>query len=90
MMFPHFLSLTPAPCFTGLDEFMNVLEKRFSKKQQKTPTGLVAKKVRKFGIPSTLPPPPEAPVWAIKKDYPPGKSYSMPLLLCINLYFCLR
>ena len=52
--------------FAELDQFMDILEKRFSKKQQQKPTGIVAKKVRKFGDPSTCPPPPGAPAWAIK------------------------
>jgi hypothetical protein len=51
---------------------MEVLEKRFSKKQQKKPTGIVAKKVRKFGEPSSSPTPPGAPAWAIKQT---GKLY---------------
>lgn len=48
---------------------MTVLEQRFSKKQQKQPLGLIAKKVRKIGEPSDSPPPPGAPVWAIKKEF---------------------
>lgn len=52
-----------------LDEFMMVLEQRFSKKQKKAPLGLVAKKVRKIGSPSESPPPFGAPLWAVKKEF---------------------
>ena len=46
---------------------MNVLEERLLKKQPQ-PAGLVAKKVRKTGTPSTSTPPENAPTWAIIKD----------------------
>ena len=53
---------------------MAVQDKRFSRKQQQQPAavGLVAKKVRKSGEPSLTKPPPDAPLWAIKKDYHTG------------------
>ena len=60
-----------------LDEFMSELERRFTKKQQKRPTGIVAKKVRKFGDPSASGPPPDAPTWALRSDqHSPGNSNS--------------
>ena len=59
--------LTFSTCIE-LDEFMVVLDRRLSKTQQQQPVGLVAKKVRRVGEPSSQPPPPGAPVWAVKKD----------------------
>ena len=47
---------------------MAVLDRRLSKTQQHQTVGLVAKKVRRVGEPSSQPPPPDAPVWAVKKD----------------------
>ena len=55
-------------CNTELDKFMRVLEQRLSKKQQQLPTGLVARKIRRDGVPSDTLPPPGAPVWAVRKD----------------------
>ena len=48
---------------------MQVLDQRFNNKQQQQPAGVVAKKVRSIGEPSDYPPPPGAPLWAIKKDF---------------------
>ena len=52
---------------TELDEFMAVLDRRVLKSQPSQPIGLVAKKVRRAGEPSTQPPPPGAPSWAVKQ-----------------------
>jgi hypothetical protein len=48
-----------------LDEFMHALDKRLEKTAKEAP-GLVAKKERKLGLPSTSAPPKEAPRWAVK------------------------
>ncbi len=53
--------------FPELNDFMAVLDGRLSKKQPQA-TGLVAKKVRKTGIPSDSVQPQDAPVWAVIKD----------------------
>ena len=60
--------------FVELDAFMAVLDKHFSRKQQQQPAavGLVAKKVQKSGEPSLTKPTPDAPLWAIKRDYHTG------------------
>ena len=50
---------------TELDEFMAVLDRRVLKSQANQPVGLVAKKVRRVGEPSTEPPP-GAPSWTVK------------------------
>lgn len=48
-----------------LDKFIDVLDKRLEKGAKETP-GLVAKKERKLGLPSSSIPPMEAPRWAVK------------------------
>ena len=48
---------------------MVLLDQQLNQTQQQQPVGLVAKKVRRAGEPSSQPPPPGAPVWAVKKDY---------------------
>lgn len=55
--------------YIELDKFMEVLEQRFNVQQQKKPSGIVPKKVRKVGEPSESPPPLGAPLWAIKKEF---------------------
>ena len=49
----------------SLDKFIDVLDKRLEKAAKETP-GLVAKKERKLGLPSSSIPPMEAPCWAVK------------------------
>ena len=48
-----------------LNEYIEILDKRLEKKKQKDVCGLVAKKVRKLGNPSSSTPPTDAPSWAI-------------------------
>lgn len=51
-----------------LDEYIDHLEKHLSERVQKEYTGIVAKKVRTCGTPSSSKPPSNAPSWAIKKN----------------------
>ena len=52
---------------TELSDFMEVLDDRLAKSQQRQlAVGMVAKKVRKEGTPSDSPPPSDAPSWAVK------------------------
>lgn len=48
-----------------LNEFIHALDKRLEKTGKEAP-GLVAKKERKLGLPSTSVPPKNAPHWAVK------------------------
>ena len=64
---------------------MQLLDKRLSQTQQHQPVGLVAKKVRRVGEPSSQPPPPGAPVWAVKKDVTLG-AYSLCFVLMLQLF----
>jgi hypothetical protein len=50
-----------------LDDFMALLDERLTRRND-SPIGLVAKKVRKIGLPSETLPPTNAPVWAIDAD----------------------
>ena len=50
-----------------LNEYIELLDKRFSEKNHRE-AGLVAKKIRKLGSPSTSEPPTDSPTWAIEKD----------------------
>ncbi len=45
---------------------MSKLDQRAGRRQPQ-PIGLVAKKIRKVGIPSTSKPPLDAPVWAVNQ-----------------------
>ena len=51
---------------TGLNKFIQTLDQRLLQKGSKDLTGLVAKKERLNGEPSTSTPPQGAPSWAIK------------------------
>lgn len=51
-----------------LDQYIEVLDKRLSEQVQKEYVGIVAKKVRKCGIPSSCKPPENVPAWAIKRN----------------------
>ena len=51
----------------SMNEFMGVLDRRLEKGQQRL-SGIVAKKVRMAGVPSSSQPPPGAPTWAVKKN----------------------
>lgn len=57
-----------------LDEFMSILDERLSKKETH-PVGLVAKKVRKIGSPSTSVPPINTPGWAVDPEYIKSSKY---------------
>ncbi len=46
---------------------MSTLDSRIAKKQPASP-GLVAKKVRKLGEPSSTTPPDDAPKWAVNSE----------------------
>ena len=50
----------------GRDKYISVLNKRLDDKAPKDITGIVAKKVRRQGSPSTSVPPTNVPAWAVK------------------------
>ncbi len=54
--------------FVELDKYVELQEKRLSEQIQKEYVGIVAKKVRVCGPPSSCKPPESAPPWAIKKN----------------------
>lgn len=56
-----------------LDEYIELLDKRLGERVQKEYVGIVAKKVRTCGQPSTSKPPIDAPSWAVRKN-PEGKN----------------
>ena len=58
----------PTSMHIGLNQYMMLLEDRLHEKVQKECVGIVAKKVRSPGTPSSSSPPVGAPSWAVKKD----------------------
>lgn len=51
-----------------LNEYIEHLDKRLEEKTQKEYVGIVAKKSRKCGTPSTSKAPMDAPSWAVKRS----------------------
>ena len=58
--------------YAELNDFMALLDVRLTQKEPH-PVGLVAKKVRKVGLPSKSPPPINAPAWSIDPKYNNGE-----------------
>lgn len=54
--------------FIGLNQYVELLEKRLNERVQKEYVGIVAKKVRVCGVPSACKVPENAPPWAVKKN----------------------
>ena len=51
-----------------LNNYIATLDKRRDKRGIPEGTGLVAKKIRRNGAPSTCKPPPNAPTWAVQVE----------------------
>ena len=54
--------------FVGLDHYIEILDERLNNQVQKECAGIVAKKIRRLGSPSSSHPTDKAPSWAVKKE----------------------